>query len=235
VKQVIWILICLTGWISDVQAEGIWSVNGYHLSNVNILHKLNTVHVSGRIQGGKWAEYLKIRILVSNDNGYRGWAETSLQNYSGKGELFESQFKYYTKSRIWNIEKIDIVGNKVDDSSSNQNINSNYKSETLSNNQNYEQPIKSTQDKEYKQKSYPSKRNTTGELSNVLFSSFQNVSIIIKERKTNKIVMMRNISPHNLENVTMEKGLYTAIIIGNNFKKEKQFDIKEDEETIDLN
>jgi len=229
------ILICLTGWINDVQAEGIWSVNGYHLSNVNILHKLNTVHVSGRIQGGTWAEYLKIRILVSNDNGYRGWAETSLQNYSGKGELFESQFKYYPKSRIWNIEKIDVVGNKVDESSNNQNLNSNYKSETLSNNQNYEQPIKSTQDKEYKQKSYPSKRNITGELSNVLFSSFQNVSIIIKERETNKIVMMRNISPHNLENVAMEKGLYTAIIIGNNFKKEKQFDIKEDEETIDLN
>ena len=234
-KQVILILICLTTWINGVQAEGIWSVDGYHLSNVNVLHKLNTVHVSGRIQGGKFADYLKIRILVSNDNGYRGWAETSLQNYSGKGELFESQFKYYQKSRIWNIEQIDIVGNKIDGSKSNQNSNSHYKSETLSNNQYFEQPIQPTQDKEYKQKSYPSKRNTTEETSDVLFSSFQNVSIIIKDRKTNQIVIMRNISPHNLEEVVIEKGQYTALIIGNGFKKEKQFDIKEDKETIDLN
>lgn len=191
--------------------------------------------MSGRIQGGKFADYLKIRILVSNDNGYRGWAETSLQNYSGKGELFESQFKYYRKSRIWNIEKINISGNKIDGTSNNQNSNSQYKSETFSNNQYFEQPIQSTQDKEYKQKSYPPKRNTTGETSDVLFSSFQNVSIIIKDRKTNKIVMMRNISPHNLEEVPIEKGLYTAIIIGDGFKNEKQFDIKEDKETIDLN
>lgn len=234
-KQIIFILICLTTWTNGVQAEGIWSVDGYHLSNVNVLHKLNTVHVSGRIQGGKFADYLKIRILVSNDNGYRGWAETSLQNYSGKGELFESQFKYYQKSRIWNIEQIDIVGNKIDGSKSNQNSNPHYKSETLSNNQYFEQPIQPTQDKEYKQKSYPSKRNTTEETSDVLFSSFQNVSIIIKDIKTNKIVIMRNISPHNLEEVVIEKGQYTALIIGNGFNKEKQFDIKEDKETIDLN
>ena len=218
-----------------MHAEGIWSVDGYHLSNVNVLHKLNTVHVSGRIQGGKFADYLKIRILVSNDNGFRGWAETSLQNYSGKGELFESQFKYYQKSRIWNIEKIEIVGNKIDGSNSNQNSNLNYERDTFSNNQHYEQPIQYTQDNNYKQKTYPSKKKTTGETSNVLFSSFQNVSIIIKDRKTNKIVMMRNISPHNLEEVIIEKGVYTAVIIGNNLKKEKQFDIKEDNETIDLN
>lgn len=234
-KQIIFILICLTTWINSVHAEGIWSVDGYHLSNVNVLHKLNTVHVSGRIQGGKFADYLKIRILVSNDNGFRGWAETSLQNYSGKGELFESQFKYYQKSRIWNIEKIEIVGNKIDGSNSNQNSDLHYERDTFSNNQHYEQPTQSTQDKNYKQKSYPSKKTTTGETSNVLFSSFQNVSIIIKDRKTNKVVMMRNISPHNLEEVIIEKGLYTAVIIGNNLKKEKQFDIKEDNETIDLN
>lgn len=234
-KQIIFILICLTTWINSVHAEGIWSVDGYHLSNVNVLHKLNTVHVSGRIQGGKFADYLKIRILVSNDNGFRGWAETSLQNYSGKGELFESQFKYYQKSRIWNIEKIEIVGNKIDGSNSNQNSDLHYERDTFSNNQHYEQPIQSTQDKSYKPKTYPSKKKTTGETSNVLFSSFQNVSIIIKDRKTNKIVMMRNISPHNLEEVIIEKGLYTAVIIGNNLKKEKQFDIKEDNETIDLN
>jgi len=234
-KQIIFILICLATWINSVQAEGIWSVNGYHLSNVNVLHKLNTVHVSGRIQGGKFSDYLKIRILVSNDNGYRGWAETSLQNYSGKGELFESQFKYYQKSRIWNIEKIDIVGNKIDGSTTNQDYNSHYKSTSFSNNQYYEEQTQSIQNKNYKQKSYPLKRETKGETSNVLFSSFQNVSIVIKDRKTKKIVMMRNISPHNLEEVIMEKGIYTAIIIGNNFKKEKQFDIKEDNETIDLN
>lgn len=120
-KQIILLLICLTTWINNVQAEGIWSVNGYHLSNVNILHKSNTVYVSGRIQGGLGADYLKIRILVSNDNGYRGWAETSVQHYAGKGELFESQFKYYPKARLWNIEKIEVIGNNITGAQNSQN------------------------------------------------------------------------------------------------------------------
>lgn len=106
-------MICLTTWIPNSHAEGIWSVNGYHLSNVNILHKMNTVYVSGRIQGGQAADYLKIRILISNNNGFRGWAETSVQHYVGKGELFESQFKYYPKVRLWNIEKIEVLGNNI--------------------------------------------------------------------------------------------------------------------------
>lgn len=120
-KQIILILICLTTWINNVQAEGIWSVNGYHLSNVNVLHKSNTVYVSGRIQGGQGADYLKIRILVSNDNGFRGWAETSVQHYVGKGELFESQFKYYPKARLWNIVKIEVIGNNISGVQNTQN------------------------------------------------------------------------------------------------------------------
>ncbi len=94
-------------------AEGIWSVNGYELSNVNILHKTNTVHVSGRVQNGKSSEYLKLRFLVSNDNGFRGWAETSVQHYEGKGELFEARLSYHRKARIWNIEKIEVTGTSV--------------------------------------------------------------------------------------------------------------------------
>jgi hypothetical protein len=105
---------------NNVYAEGIWSVNGYHLSNVNILHKMNTVNVSGRIQGGQAADYLKIRILISNDNGFRGWAETSVQHYVGKGELFESQFKYYSKARLWNIERIEVIGSTVSNQKQNE-------------------------------------------------------------------------------------------------------------------
>lgn len=71
-RKLIFLAICLLILGTNVYAEGIWSVNGYHLSNVNILHKMNTVHVSGRIQGGQAADYLKIRILISNDNGFRG-------------------------------------------------------------------------------------------------------------------------------------------------------------------
>jgi len=112
-KKLIFLAGCLLIFVTNVHAEGIWSVNGYQLSNVNILHKSNTVYISGRIQGGQSAEYLRIRILVSNDNGFRGWAETSLQYYAGKGELFDSQFKYYPKARLWNIEKIDVIGSSV--------------------------------------------------------------------------------------------------------------------------
>lgn len=119
-KKLIFLAGCLLIFGTNVYAEGIWSVNGYQLSNVNILHKSNTVYISGRIQGGKGAQYLKIRILVSNDNGFRGWAETSLQYYAGKGELFDSQFKYYSKSRLWNIEKIEVVGSSVSNQKQNE-------------------------------------------------------------------------------------------------------------------
>lgn len=234
-KKILLLLVILAIWNNNVKAEGVWSVNGYHLSNVNVLHKLNTVHVSGRIYGGKYADYLKIRILISNDSGYRRWAETSLQRYSGKGELFESQFKYYKKSRIWNIEQVDVIGNSVGQTNSKKKTSLEFQVAIDTNQQYQENLYKYAQDKEYKQKSFPSKRKITGKTSRVLFSSFSNVSIIIRDNKTNKAVLMRNISPHNLEEIIIEKGSYTATIIGNNFKREKTFTIIEDSETVSLN
>ncbi len=233
-KQILLILIFLTIWINDVQAEGIWSVNGYHLSNVNVLHKLNTVHVSGRIHGGKYADYLKIRILVSNDNGYRKWAETSLQRFSGKGELFECQFKYYKKSRIWNIEKIDIIGNAVNEQASNIKTESENKNTYFLEQNQYENSKQYVANTSYEQKSYPKKNNVEGEISRVLFTSFNTISVVIRNKQTNKLVMMKSISPHDLVVVDFPYGEYNAKIIGDGINKKQDFLIDEEEETIQL-
>jgi len=232
VKQILLILIFLTIWINDVQAEGIWSVNGYHLSNVNVLHKLNTVHVSGRIQGGKYADYLKIRILVSNDNGYRKWAETSLQRFSGKGELFECQFKYYKKSRIWNIEKIDIIGNAVNEQVSNIKTESENKDTYFLEQNQYKKSKQYVANTSYEQKSYPKKNNVVGEISRVLFTSFNTISVVIRNKKTNKLVMMKSISPHDLVVVDFPYGEYNAKIIGDGINKKQDFIINEKIKTI---
>jgi len=234
VKQILLILIFLTIWINDVQAEGIWSVNGYHLSNVNVLHKLNIVHVSGRIHGGKYADYLKIRILVSNDNGYRKWAETSLQRFSGKEELFECQFKYYKQSRIWNIEQIDIIGNAVNEQVSNIKTEFENKDTYFLEQNQYEKSKQYVANTSYEQKSYPKKSNTEGEISKVLFSSFNNISVVIRNKKTNKLVMMKNISPHDLVEVDFPYGEYNAKIIGDGINKKQDFLIDEEMETIHL-
>ena len=233
-KQILLILIFLTIWINDVQAEGIWSVNGYHLSNVNVLHKLNTVHVSGRIQGGKYADYLKIRILVSNDNGYRKWAEASLQRFSGKGELFECRFKYYKKSRIWNIEKIDIIGNAVNEQVNNIQTDLKNKDTVFFEQNQYEQSKQYVANTGYEQKSYPKKYNIEGKISRVLFTSFNTISVVIRNKKTDELVMMKSISPHNLVEVDFPYGEYNAKIIGDGINKKQDFLIDEEAKTIHL-
>lgn len=112
-KRILLLLMILSLNEINAYSEGRWNVNGYELSNVNVLHRGNKVEVSGRIQNGQAADYLRIRILVSNDNGFKAWCESSVQQYSGKGELFEAKFDYYPKARQWNIEKIDVIGNTI--------------------------------------------------------------------------------------------------------------------------
>jgi hypothetical protein len=83
-------------------------------------------------------------------------------------------------------------------------------------------------------KSYPKKSNTEGEISKVLFSSFNKISVVIRNKKTNKLVMMKNISPHDLVEVDFPYGEYNAKIIGDGINKKQDFLIDEEMETIHL-
>lgn len=221
-------------FLNNAWAEGIWNVNGYQLSNVNVLDRGTQIEVSGRIQNGKAADYLKIQILVSNDNGHQFWAETSLQHYSGKGELFEARFRYYRKARIWNIEKIQVIGNQVS-----ENETKKYKppipnfvmSEDLDPSEDKKIYYKTPKEA----KSYPTKENFSNNTSNVLFTSFDYITVLIREKKTNRLVLMKSISPHSLEEIQMERGHYIAKIQGDGAVSEKEFEIKEDNEVIDFN
>lgn len=233
-QKIILLLTASFLFMNNAWAEGIWNVNGYQLSNVNVLDRGSQIEVSGRIQNGKAADYLKIQILVSNDNGYRCWAETSVQHYSGKGELFEARFRYYRKARTWNIEKIQIIGNQV----SRNDVDQCYAPAPALVKTNSFKPIENRKvftETPRESKSYPMKENFSNNTSKVLFSSFEYISILIRKKETNKIVLMKSISPHTLEEIQMERGHYVAKIQGDGTVSEKEFEIKEDEEVIEFN
>lgn len=230
-KKIILLLAASFLFMNNAWAEGIWSVNGYQLSNVNILDRSSQIEVSGRIQNGEAADYLKIQILVSNDNGFRCWAETSIQHYCGKGELFTARFKYRRKARSWNIEKIQVTGNKV----SKNDVKKYYTPAPVLVETKINKPteIKQTFPETSEElKSYPMKENFSNNTSKVLFSSFNYISVLIRNKDTNKVVLMKSISPHTLEEIQMERGRYIAKIQGDGNLSEKEFEIKEAEEII---
>lgn len=231
--KTIFCVLILMLFSSTSFAEGIWNVNGYQLSNVNILDRSNKIEVKGRIQNGPSAQFLKIRILLSNDNGYRRWAETSVQHYVGKGELFEATFRYHQKAKFWNIEQIEVTGNNISNTSQNQNKYFEEKKqpgqiEIMFNN-------KIIKNDNRKTKFIPKTEVFSENFSRVLFTTFQYISILVKDKKTGKTVFLKSIAPHNLEYTIMEKGHYIAKVQGKHGSSEKEFIIKEDSELIDLN
>lgn len=84
-------------------------------------------------------------------------------------------------------------------------------------------------------KSYPMKENFSNNTSKVLFSSFDYISILIRNKETNKIVLMKAFqSLLPLKKIQMESGHYVAKIQADGRLCEKEFEIKEDEEAIEL-
>lgn len=227
-KKLIFLAGCLLIFGSNAFAEGNWESQGHIFSNVHAWQQGNEVTISGRVSSGQPRNPLEAIVHVINDEGKSHSAHIKVSNYSGKGELFETKFFSYKKYKWWNILKINVTGQSMPGPSQSMpgepTQKSVYNEIAVINNSN---EISSP-------KSYPKKSNTEGEISKVLFSSFNKISVVIRNKKTNKLVMMKNISPHDLVEVDFPYGEYNAKIIGDGINKKQDFLIDEEMETIHL-
>ncbi|MBU4526534.1 MAG: hypothetical protein KUA37_02115 [Desulfomicrobium sp.] len=227
-KKLIFLAICLLILRTNAFAEGNWESEGYIFSNVHAWQKGKEVTVSGRVSSGPAKNPLEAIIYVINDEGTMGFTYLNIANYSGKGELFEAKLHSSKKYKWWNIEQINVIGKSMPGPSQSM------PGEPIQKNVNNEISVIDNFNERSSPKSYPKKTNIDGKTSRVLFTSFNKISVVIKDKKTNKLVMMKNISPHDRVEVDFPHGEYNAKIIGDGINKNQDFIIDEDAETIHL-
>lgn len=106
-KKIGQMMICLIFLISSAFADQSWQVNGHVFSNVNAMQKGKEVTVSGRVSGGGVKNLLAINLYVQNDSGKTYRTSTTVKNFCGKGELFESSFTAWERARWWKVVGIE--------------------------------------------------------------------------------------------------------------------------------
>lgn len=208
-------------------AEGIWTSGGYQLSNVHTWQENGRVVVGGRVTGGPVCNNVVIRIHTSSDRGDVVSLVTSVKNYRGNGELFEIATRGRYRSGLWRIDSVDVSGDAV-----------RYTPSAISHKS---QPIVSTSAPECTENMQSklltfqnSKLGKINNPSNILFSSSHYVNIIVRQKSNNKVALIKNIYPGNIEVIQLEKGSYTAKVIQESASKEVFFVVKNESETICL-
>lgn len=106
-RKALGILLCLLIWASNVFSDQSWQVNGHVFSNVNAMQSGKEVTVSGRVSGGGIKNPLAINLYVQNDSGKTYRTSTTVKNFCGKGELFESSFTAWERARWWKVVGIE--------------------------------------------------------------------------------------------------------------------------------
>lgn len=211
-------------WISNVWAEGAWNVNGYAFTNVHAWQNGKEVKVSGRVSNGPARSPLLAEIHIENDAGKKRNVKIKIDKFTGQGEIFETRFTASKKATWWRITRIDVAGNEPDQIKSKapkpQTTNS---------------PSRGPHTKTSSPSSYPVKYEKSGAMSNVLFISMRAVCVTVRDKNSNSLVLMKNVSPEVLEKIQMPYGVYTATIIGDGYKTQKEFEIASEDEVIQLN
>lgn len=71
-------------------------------------------------------------------------------------------------------------------------------------------------------------------MSNVLFTSLHAICVIIRDKKSNSLVLMKNVSAHVSEKIKIPYGHYTATVIGDDYNIQKEFKVENEDEFIQL-
>lgn len=216
------LLICVySAW-----AEGAWTVKGHAFTNVHAWQQGNEVKVSGRVSNGPVRSPLQATIYSTNDAGRTHSASFRIEKYTGRGETFETQFTSAKRAKWWNVTRIEVAGEAPNEENRKQIV---LQQKNIMNS-----PILDVRDENTNQKCFPLKNTGSVQSSRVLFTSLSSVCVTIRDKKTNKIILMKNISPHVLEEIAMPFGTYSAKIIGDNFSSQKDFDIASENEVIEF-
>ena len=97
---------------TQAYAESPIIVNGHIFTNVNCFQKNRTVTISGRVSGGNIRGRMTIRVHVYDENGNAFANNAIIENYDGRGHLFETQVWPGYKAKQWNVGMIEVWGNR---------------------------------------------------------------------------------------------------------------------------
>jgi hypothetical protein len=215
---------------SAVSAEGVWQVKGHAFSNVHAWQKGAQVRVSGRVSGGPAREPFTAFIHVQDDEGRTRQVTIRKKRFSGQGETFEGHFRAARRSRWWQIIQIEVVGS---DPAEVRRL------QTPPNNTQVSAPPTAADSVAMPESGparfFPIRKNAQANTPTVLFSSMRPVCVTVRDHASGRLVLMKNVTPHDLKMTSLPCGDYSANIVGNGFTTRKNFSIPAPGDIIDLN
>lgn len=221
----IFLLLC-----STASAEGVWRVKGHAFSNVHAWQKGTDVRVSGRVSGGPVRAPFQAVIHVQNDEGKTHRVTIRKTAFSGQGETFEGGFKASKRSRSWQIIQIEVVGADPDETARLA-----AQSRTVPHMAAPYSLAPADMPESGTPQCFPRETKTSGEVSRVLFSSMRPVCVTLRNRRSGRLILMKNVSPHDLADTSLPCGEYTIKIVGDGFVSQKDVSISGQSLVIDLN
>lgn len=102
-KHLLRAILVLLFFATLVLADGVWSSNGYVITNVSTQQRGKEVTISGRVSGGAAKSQIYVTVSVVNDKGNTSNALAVIQNYTGRGELFEAKFISLDIAQTWKV------------------------------------------------------------------------------------------------------------------------------------
>ncbi|MDY0226735.1 MAG: hypothetical protein RBR38_07885 [Desulfomicrobium apsheronum] len=223
--SLLFLLLC-----STADAEGVWRVKGHAFSNVHAWQKGTDVRVSGRVSGGPARAPFQAVVHVQSDEGKTHRVTIRKKTFSGQGETFEGGFRAPKRSRWWQIIQIEVVGadpaeieRQAAQSRTTPHVAAPYP------------PAPADMPESGPPQCFPLEMKTSGEVSSVLFSSMRPVCVTVRNRTSGRLVLMKNVSPHDLENTSLPCGEYSVKIVGDGFVSQKDVSISGQSQVIDLN
>lgn len=215
---------------SAAVAEGVWRVKGHAFSNVHAWQKGTEVRVSGRVSGGPVRAPFQAVIHVQNDEGKTHRVTIRKKTFSGQGETFEGGFRAPKRSRWWQIIQIEVVG--ADPAEIARQA---AQSRTMARLATPSSPAPADMPESGPPQCFPIETKTSGEVSRVLFSSMRPVCVTLRNRRSGRLVLMKSVSPHDLENTPLPCGEYSVKIVGDGFVSQKDVSISGQSQVVDLN
>lgn len=221
----IFLLLC-----SVAGAEGVWRVKGHAFSNVHAWQKGTDVRVSGRVSGGPVRTPFQAVIHVQNDEGKTHRVTIRKTAFSGQGETFEGGFRAAKRSRQWQIIQIDVLGADPAEIQLQK-----AQSRVLPHVAAPHSSVPGDMPESGPPQCFPIETKTSGDVSSVLFSSMRPVCVTLRNRRSGRLVVMKNVSPHDLANTSLPYGEYSVKIVGDGFVSQKDVSISGQSQVIDLN
>lgn len=211
-------------------AEGVWQVKGHAFSNVHAWQKGSQVRVGGRVSGGPARAPFQAVIHVLGDEGRMHRVAVHMNSYTGQGETFEGGFTSRRRSRLWQVCGIEVAGPDPDET------------RTLADRARPPRPpvaaappAPAHRPASGPPQCFPAATAGAADMPGVLFSSRQPVSVAIRVKPSNRLVLMRSVTAADASETRLPAGEYSANVVGEGFAFRRDFVVSGERVVVDLN